>query len=226
MKKVILKLGVIFFYLLILLSASGFHLSSILDSKSILLVLLGTVMLSLTGCKNKITIIEFKRVLPWNAQMTGYLTSFIFLFITMSSGLESKNLYQEIVLALRPILYALILQILFKEEEKDAEIESNPFGQVRKESQKEMSGKIVIEMDEFEAVILDLRKGGLTEREIEVAKHLCLGDSNIEIGEKLFISQMTVKKHLSNLYRKTAIENREQFRYYISNLLKNKKEIN
>lgn len=48
---------------------------------------------------------------------------------------------------------------------------------------------------------------GLTPRETEVLKLICIGLSNIEIAEKLFISDKTVKSHRSNLLEKTKSKN-------------------
>ena len=48
---------------------------------------------------------------------------------------------------------------------------------------------------------------GLTVREIEVLKLICIGLSNSEIAEKLFISDKTVKSHRSKLLEKTKCKN-------------------
>ena len=50
----------------------------------------------------------------------------------------------------------------------------------------------------------------LTNREIEVLKKLAKGLSNNKIANSLFISTETVKKHLSNIYRKLKVDNRHQ----------------
>ena len=47
----------------------------------------------------------------------------------------------------------------------------------------------------------------LTVREIEVLQQICIGMSNSEIAEKLFISAKTVKTHRSNLLEKTKCKN-------------------
>jgi DNA-binding NarL/FixJ family response regulator len=49
---------------------------------------------------------------------------------------------------------------------------------------------------------------GLTPREYEVLTELVLGKSNREIADTLFISERTVKKHLTNLFRKTGASSR------------------
>jgi LuxR family maltose regulon positive regulatory protein len=50
----------------------------------------------------------------------------------------------------------------------------------------------------------------LTKRELEILLSLTKNSSNAEIAEKLFISPQTVKRHLSNIYRKLGVENRQQ----------------
>lgn len=51
---------------------------------------------------------------------------------------------------------------------------------------------------------------GITEREYEVLCMIDQGLSNKEVAEKLFISQNTVKTHLSNLYIKLDAKRRTQ----------------
>ena len=51
---------------------------------------------------------------------------------------------------------------------------------------------------------------GLTPRELEVLALLPKGKSSAQIGAELFISQATVKTHLSSIYRKLAVANRSQ----------------
>ena len=48
----------------------------------------------------------------------------------------------------------------------------------------------------------------LTEREIEVLQLVVLGYSNKEIGKKLFITNHTVKAHLTQIYKKLEVTNR------------------
>ena len=54
----------------------------------------------------------------------------------------------------------------------------------------------------------------LTEREVEVLKHLAQGMSNEEIAERLVISDRTVAKHVSNLLDKLHLANRTQAALY------------
>ncbi|MDR3542678.1 MAG: response regulator transcription factor [Desulfosporosinus sp.] len=51
---------------------------------------------------------------------------------------------------------------------------------------------------------------GLSEREMEILHYVVRGSSNREIGTALFISEKTVKNHLSSIYRKLGVEDRTQ----------------
>ncbi|NVJ48454.1 MAG: DNA-binding response regulator [Cytophagia bacterium] len=51
---------------------------------------------------------------------------------------------------------------------------------------------------------------GLTEREMEVLRLISDGCSNVEIGEKLFVSENTIKTHVSNLFVKLDVKRRTQ----------------
>jgi len=51
---------------------------------------------------------------------------------------------------------------------------------------------------------------GLTNRETEILKELASGATYNAIGEKLFISPLTVRKHVANLYEKLQVSTRVQ----------------
>ncbi len=48
----------------------------------------------------------------------------------------------------------------------------------------------------------------LTPRELDVMRQIFKGLRNLEIAEKLFVSEITVKKHIQNIYRKVGVKNR------------------
>ena len=54
------------------------------------------------------------------------------------------------------------------------------------------------------------RENRLTPRENEILAHIADGLSNQEIADRLFISEYTVKTHVSNLFRKLGINDRVQ----------------
>ena len=49
---------------------------------------------------------------------------------------------------------------------------------------------------------------GLTPREEEILKLLATGESNREIGQRLFISEQTVKNHVASIFRKLQVNDR------------------
>jgi two-component system nitrate/nitrite response regulator NarL len=49
---------------------------------------------------------------------------------------------------------------------------------------------------------------GLTERERQILERVAAGDSNKEIGAKLFVSEKTVKHHMTNILQKLQVRNR------------------
>ncbi|MDR3270632.1 MAG: response regulator transcription factor [Peptococcaceae bacterium] len=51
---------------------------------------------------------------------------------------------------------------------------------------------------------------GLSDRELEILGCVVKGSSNKEIGHSLFISEKTVKNHLSSIFRKLLVEDRTQ----------------
>lgn len=59
---------------------------------------------------------------------------------------------------------------------------------------------------------LQMEQAGLSSREQEVAWLLFKGCRNLQIAEELYISEATVKKHVSHIYEKTGVMSRKEFR--------------
>lgn len=62
--------------------------------------------------------------------------------------------------------------------------------------------------------VVEASEGGLTEREQEVLSQISEGLSNREIAEKMFISEKTVKTHVSNILSKLQLADRTQAAIY------------
>jgi DNA-binding NarL/FixJ family response regulator len=54
------------------------------------------------------------------------------------------------------------------------------------------------------------RPGGLTRRELEILKLMAEGHSNVQLASLLWVSEQTVKFHLTNIYKKLDVANRTQ----------------
>ncbi len=76
-------------------------------------------------------------------------------------------------------------------------------GNIKKDTIIEVEGPIEINATKIEEL-------GLSEREMEVLQLISKGYSNVEIGEKLFISESTIKTHVSNLFVKLDVKRRTQ----------------
>jgi DNA-binding NarL/FixJ family response regulator len=54
------------------------------------------------------------------------------------------------------------------------------------------------------------RSAGLTDREIEILRCVARGKSNKTIGRELWVTEQTVKFHMSNIFRKLSVTNRTE----------------
>jgi two-component system response regulator NreC len=55
---------------------------------------------------------------------------------------------------------------------------------------------------------------GLTEREVEVLRLIALGHTNVEIGERLYLSTRTVETHRAHIQRKLRRTSRAELVRY------------
>ncbi|UOY91537.1 response regulator transcription factor [Ectobacillus sp. JY-23] len=79
----------------------------------------------------------------------------------------------------------------------------------------EMTGQILVELRKTKVIEVEKKNVPhtlfeLTEREIEVLKEIGYGLNNREIAEKLYITEGTVKNHVSSLIHKLALRDRTQ----------------
>jgi DNA-binding NarL/FixJ family response regulator len=58
------------------------------------------------------------------------------------------------------------------------------------------------------------KQSTLTSRELEVLQLVAAGSTNGEIAQKLWVTEQTVKFHLSNVYRKLQVGNRTEASHY------------
>jgi DNA-binding NarL/FixJ family response regulator len=71
-------------------------------------------------------------------------------------------------------------------------------------------GETCIPQTLMQKLVTGIRSEPLTERELEVLQLLAHGKSNKEIGSRLFISEFTVKGHLSNIFAKLKVLRRTE----------------
>lgn len=70
--------------------------------------------------------------------------------------------------------------------------------------------KTVVQIIEKEPAVAVKSNGLLTDRECEILEAVARGLTNKQIGEALFVSENTVKKHINNIYFKLDVNRRTQ----------------
>lgn len=81
-------------------------------------------------------------------------------------------------------------------------------------SRKQITKKIIIKEEKKEAALFidedRMKKTGISKRELEILKLIDDGLSNQKIADRLFLSEHTVKKHVSNLFFKLDVQRRTE----------------
>lgn len=70
--------------------------------------------------------------------------------------------------------------------------------------------RTIVQYVEKEKEVVVENNGLLTDRETDILKGIAEGLTNKQIGEKLFVSENTVKKHINNIYFKLDVNRRTQ----------------
>lgn len=199
MKNKLVRLLMLSGYLSILLFSIEFRWAQLLDWKLFTLVAVGMVCLSVPELfKNQrqqtLTAAKAADLVGKNAISAGILQTFLLFFSDSPVRTGGTNGVYMATLCFRPLFYGYCFYVLLRTEEAE---ELKPM---------EKEEKVL----DLENLFPKLQNMGLTPREAEIAGLLLKGLSNHEIGEKLCISETTVKKHVSNIFKKLDISRREQ----------------
>lgn len=189
----------IILYVLLLTGALGFDVIRLIDGKLLALVILGSLILTVPFYEKGITWMELTYVFGRKAIEAGFIQTFLLLF-SMFQGMNGNERISaaEIAMHFRPVLYGFCFQIFFAEKQ-DCQQERAEHSDMEEKHEK---GFIEVKQ-------VDFAKFGLTKRELEIADLIIKGKTNKEIAEALFISETTVKKHVSNIFEKTGVDKRE-----------------
>jgi len=77
-----------------------------------------------------------------------------------------------------------------------------------------LAGKIYHVFEDRPAPVELPRHSELTPRELEILRFVAEGTSNARIAQSLWVTEQTVKFHLSNVYRKLGVANRTEASHY------------
>ena len=204
MKTYIRKAVLLCGYLFLIVLISGFSLEELFDGKEIFLVAIGCVLLTIPYIVEKDYKKEWLEIAGNNSMISSYLVVFVLIFGKISKMRAGDTMMQEILLSLRPILYGFVMMVLLKSPEIAQKQERRQDNSLENEENEEEKRK-------WEKSILET--ADLTEREREIVRLVLAGLSNREIGEQLYIAESTVKKHMSHIFEKLEVKNREQLKH-------------
>lgn len=213
MKQFMLRIAGICIYFALALWMLDFNVRLLFDGKSLLLVLLGTLLLTGGSYKKGMSRQKLSDSILWNTMLAGLLTSFMQLFSILYRNTAVSGLLPEIACCMRPLFYAFVIQILCRSGSPEKQ-------SVLQEETKQPPAYSPLTMEEIKYL---LRGQNLTERELEIALAIWKNMPIKEIADAFFISESTVKKHSTSLYKKLNVANREQLRQYLDNLSRGKR---
>jgi DNA-binding CsgD family transcriptional regulator len=193
-------IGLSFFFLIVIQWSTDIQLIQWKDLRYALILIVGTMILMALSYKKGQTRYILRSSFRFNLFLTGLLMSLLN-FLSLFSKIDMNIEFLEITECLKPLIYGIIiyLPVINILNEKDYQ---------------------VIEISEGEqAIKKSIESLDLSRREREVVQLLFLDLSNKEIGEKLFIQESTVKKHLQNVYKKAQCVDRIELMKKFSILL-------
>lgn len=192
--KMIRKCIAILLYLLLMAWILPFDIALLFDLKQIGLVIIGTVIFYLPHISGGVRRPD-RNLVGQSALLGGMTTCFVLLFVTLSGAVGQEHLYMGIALAFRPLFYGFCIWMIFAGEYGEGGKTEEDQERVTQEKGREI-----------------LQEMGLTRRETEVSLLVLQGLTNREIAQELYISETTVKKHISNVFAKLEIGAREDLR--------------
>ncbi len=198
MKKSIMKGILIVLYLVLLFGMLDFHLDLLVNMKLFIFVVIGTLILGLLDVINNLEMLRVLARVKRNLIVTGAFTTFLSLLSSLPALGKAENVTVFIVPHFLGLFYGVLLGMLV----------DMTLGDVKLDTVKALPQN---QATESQARVFE--KYALTSREKMIAEALLEDLGNKEIGERYFISENTVKKHVQNIYRKTDVKSRVEFKY-------------
>lgn len=205
MYKISIKLAGLVCYLALLGMLYGFDWLQLLEPKSLLAILLGTVILTASQYRKGSSKADMAASLKWNLLFAGFLTTLLSVLSAMSSPNITSMTGRKLAGHLLPIVYSSILylvsMVFYKDEKKETGALPYPVS-------------VVDHSHLLDAAVAErvFKAYALTGRECHVALKLLEDTPNKEIAQQLYITEATVKKHVQNIYQKFQVSDRNSFR--------------
>ena len=179
-------------YLVLMAAVLDFEVALIINLPMILYLMIGTALLTVIYLKRG----QGRQALLLRVRLHLLITASLITFLSQLSlvaGIgRSEHIELIIIRNFLPIFYAMLFILLIDLFKGEHTFMHQPL-----RSQQEP--------------VLTLKEIDLTKRERMIAEVLAENISNKEIGERLYIAENTVKKHINNIFRKTGVKNRTEF---------------
>lgn len=210
MKTILTRLCVILFYIYLLLYAFHFRFLLLWDAKSLFLVCAGTLLLSSASWRRTMKRRQFIASCAACSIQAACMTTFVELFVRLSTPPPSlEQVVPTLAMCCRPLLYGYLIHLILQ---PDTRAVQTPVQNVLEESAGTNCSPDIPPLS-GQTLEQALRQAGLTPREAEITLLVREGLTNKEIAAQLFISDTTVKKHISNIFEKLQLTNREQLKH-------------
>lgn len=188
-------------YILILTCALDFDILKLIDIRLVFLTLLGTLMLTLPFYEKGMKWQELTGISGRKAIESGFIQTFVLLFSILQDVRDYDEILGDVALCFRPLLYGFCLLVL---SEKTEPKQTVPTADDKNRDENSGKSEELPDIHDFAGAYR------LTGRETEITQLVIQGKSNAEIAGELFISETTVKKHVSNIFEKTGVNRREE----------------
>lgn len=186
---------------------SGIPILYLVDFPTAAALIIGTGLLYSIRYSRGMDIVKKREILLSSLKLVSFVTLFIGIIGVLTRMTDPQMVFWGFAVALITVPYtgALwgLIELYFNfraSREIDVYSDSKP--------QEDMSSSSVLDPIEMERVLFK-QKFALTPRETEIVGELLKGKTNREIAEALFISEMTVKKHMANIFAKVGVSNRQ-----------------
>lgn len=198
MKKVLYTGILIILYFILMLAILEFDFMLMFNLKLFFFVVIGATILTLLNFIHGFDRQALKTRLKTNILITSGITA----VLSMISSFAHSNLLTTVIIsdAILALFYGVLLILIF-----DFVPETTFVRPVVTSS--ESLHTVNQKVDDVNCFV---KKYDLTKRETAILELLLKDEGNRAIGEALFISENTVKKHTQNIYRKTNVRNRTE----------------
>ena len=142
--------------------------------------------------------------------------------LLLPGGIDGVETTRRIVQSF-PNVRVIALTASTEEARMTAVLRAGASGYVRKDADPELllkavrsvaQGRSFIDPSAAGSALTNPTSSKLSSREVEVLREAALGRTNREIGERLFISEETVKSHVAHVLAKLELQNRTQLVAY------------